>query len=80
MAPTPARAARGGVGEHHVAPLLVRHLLRHVVPGIGGAHHEPLLVLDYKITVATSLLGYCNMLDPCRLYIECWDRTEIWSE
>ena len=71
--PPPAGAARGGVSEHHVAPLLVRHLLRRVVPGVGGAHDEPLLVLHLIVTVATSLLRQCNMLDASRLYIECWE-------
>ena len=62
--PTPAlvRGARGGVSEHVVPPLLV--LLPHgvVVLGVGGAHHEELLVLNLEVAVAAPLVGVSHVL------------------
>ena len=65
MTPAPAGAARGGPGEHPGLLLLAGHLLRRVVPGVGRAHHESLLVLDLEVAVATPLLGLGDMLDTC---------------
>ena len=64
--PLPA-GARGGVGEHVVAPLLVLDLLRGVVPRVLGAHHVTLLVDDLEITMATSFIWIGDMLYPSSL-------------
>ena len=66
-APTisPIRGALGSVGEHIVAPLLVLLSDCIIMFGVGRAHHEPLLVLDLEVAVATPLLGLGDMLDTC---------------
>ena len=61
-APSLVCGARGGVGHHVVAPLLVLLPDGVVVLGVGSAHDEELLVLHLEVAVATPLLRVSHVL------------------